>query len=52
MKIRFDTRMRAVTFKLEEELLQELDLYAINNNLDRSSVIRKAIEFYLKHKGE
>jgi len=39
--------MRIVTFKLEEELLQQLDLYCINNKLDRSSVIRQAIKFYL-----
>ena len=39
--------MRIVTFKLEEELLQQLDLYCINNKLDRSSVIRQAIRFYL-----
>ncbi|PVU76239.1 CopG family transcriptional regulator [Sulfolobus islandicus] len=39
--------MRIVTFKLEEELLQQLDLYCINNKLDRSSVIREAIKFYL-----
>jgi Ribbon-helix-helix protein, copG family. len=39
--------MRIVTFKLEEELLQQLDLYCINNKLDRSSVIREAIKLYL-----
>jgi len=39
--------MRVVTFKLEEELLEQLDLYCINNKLDRSSVIRQAIKFYL-----
>ena len=39
--------MRIVTFKLEEKLLQQLDLYCINNKLDRSSVIREAIKFYL-----
>jgi len=40
--------MRVVTFKLEEELLEQLDLYCINNKLDRSSVIRQAIKFYLR----
>ena len=39
--------MRIVTFKLEEELLQQLDLYCINNKLGRSSVIREAIKLYL-----
>jgi metal-responsive CopG/Arc/MetJ family transcriptional regulator len=39
--------MRIVTFKLEEELLQQLDLYCANNRLVRSEVIREAIKFYL-----
>ncbi|WP_048052211.1 ribbon-helix-helix protein, CopG family [Saccharolobus islandicus] len=39
--------MRIVTFKLEEELLQQLDLYCINNAKERSEVIRTAIKFYL-----
>jgi metal-responsive CopG/Arc/MetJ family transcriptional regulator len=39
--------MRVVTFKMEEDLLEQLDLYCINNKLDRSSVIRQAIKFYL-----
>jgi metal-responsive CopG/Arc/MetJ family transcriptional regulator len=41
-------RTRVVTFKIDEELLTELDLYCINNKLDRSQVIRDAIKFYLK----
>ena len=39
--------MRVVTFKVDEELLQLLDLYCINNKLGRSEVIRDAIKFYL-----
>jgi metal-responsive CopG/Arc/MetJ family transcriptional regulator len=39
--------MRIVTFKLEEELLQQLDLYCANNRLVRSEVIRDAIKLYL-----
>jgi len=39
--------MRIVTFKLEEELLQQLDLYCINNAKERSEVIRDAIKLYL-----
>jgi metal-responsive CopG/Arc/MetJ family transcriptional regulator len=39
--------MRIVTFKIEEELLQQLDLYCINNKLVRSEVIRDAIKLYL-----
>jgi metal-responsive CopG/Arc/MetJ family transcriptional regulator len=43
--------MRVVTFKLEEELLEQLDLYCINNAKERSEVIREAIRFYLSCKG-
>ncbi|BBG24126.1 ribbon-helix-helix protein, CopG family [Sulfuracidifex tepidarius] len=46
--------MRVITFKVDEELLQKLDLYCINNNLDRSEAIRDAIKLYLScvhHKG-
>ena len=42
--------MRVVTFKIDEELLQKLDVYALNQRLSRSDVIREAIEFYLKSK--
>ncbi len=31
--IKLNTQMRVVTFKLEEELLQKLDLYAVNSGL-------------------
>jgi len=41
--------MRAITFKLEEELLEKLDLFCANHKIDRSVVIRKAIESYLKN---
>lgn len=41
--------MRVITFKVNEELLQRLDLYCVNNNLGRSEVIRAAIEFYLDY---
>ncbi|PVU75829.1 CopG family transcriptional regulator [Sulfolobus sp. SCGC AB-777_G06] len=40
--------MRVVTFKLDEELLQLLDLYCINNKLVRSEVIRLAIQKFLE----
>ncbi|ACP36033.1 CopG domain protein DNA-binding domain protein [Sulfolobus islandicus L.S.2.15] len=39
--------MRVITFKVNEELLRELDLYCINNKLVRSEVIREAIKLYL-----
>ena len=35
--------MRIVTFKIEEDLFELLDVYAINNGLSRSEAIRKAI---------
>ncbi|MFP3203810.1 MAG: ribbon-helix-helix protein, CopG family [Sulfolobus sp.] len=43
--------MRIVSFKLDEELLQQLDLYCVNNAKERSEVIRTAIKFYLSCKG-
>jgi metal-responsive CopG/Arc/MetJ family transcriptional regulator len=36
--------MRVVTFKIEEDLLELLDRYAIKHNLNRSEAIRRAIE--------
>ncbi len=30
MKIKINTQLRVVTFKLDEDLLQNLDLYAVN----------------------
>ena len=42
--------MRVVTFKIDEKLLERLDMYAVNNKLSRSDVIREAIEFYLNVK--
>nr|WP_011225132.1 ribbon-helix-helix protein, CopG family [Sulfolobus islandicus]CAG38167.1 putative CopG protein [Sulfolobus islandicus] len=42
--------MKVVTFKIEEELLQELDLYAINSRNTRSEIIREAINLYLSIK--
>jgi metal-responsive CopG/Arc/MetJ family transcriptional regulator len=41
--------LRSVTFKLEEELLQELDLFCMNRKVDRSVIIREAIKSYLKN---
>ncbi|QJF12278.1 putative transcriptional regulator [Saccharolobus solfataricus rod-shaped virus 1] len=36
--------MKVVTFKIDEDLLELLDAYAIKNRLHRSEAIRKAIE--------
>ena len=38
--------MRVVTFKLDEDLLQKLDLYAINSGLTRSDIIKEALKLY------
>ncbi|AAY80724.1 ribbon-helix-helix protein, CopG family [Sulfolobus acidocaldarius] len=40
--------MRVITFKVDEDLLQELDLYAINSKSSRSEIIREALIRYLK----
>jgi metal-responsive CopG/Arc/MetJ family transcriptional regulator len=36
--------MRVVTFKVEEDLVELLDRYAIRQGLNRSEAIRKIIE--------
>ena len=40
--------MRVVTFRVEEDLLELLDSYAIKYKLSRSEAIRKAIELLVK----
>jgi metal-responsive CopG/Arc/MetJ family transcriptional regulator len=40
--------MRVVTFKVEDNLLELLDRYAIKYNLNRSEAIRRAIERMIK----
>jgi metal-responsive CopG/Arc/MetJ family transcriptional regulator len=44
--------MRTITFKIEENLLEMLDWYAIRNKMYRSEVIREAIEKLLKEELE
>lgn len=44
--------MRVVTFKIEETLLERLDVYAIKYQLTRSEAIRKAIEKLLQEEAE
>jgi metal-responsive CopG/Arc/MetJ family transcriptional regulator len=39
--------MEVIAFKLEKELLEKLNLCAVNMNLSRSEVIRLALEKYL-----
>jgi metal-responsive CopG/Arc/MetJ family transcriptional regulator len=40
-----------VTFKIEDDTLLKIDIYAINHRLSRSDVIREAILNYLKENG-
>ncbi len=40
--------MRVVTFKLPDDLLEELDRYALSAGVSRSEVIRDAIMVYLR----
>lgn len=40
--------LRVVTFKVEEDFLEEMDLAARRLGLSRSDLIREAIENYLK----
>ena len=40
-----------VTFKIDDDILTKIDLYAINHRLSRSDVIREAIWNYLKENG-
>ena len=40
--------MRIVTFKVEEDLLELLDRYAMKHRLNRSEAIRKAIALLVK----
>ncbi len=39
--------MRIITFKIDEDLLEQVDLYAQKENTTRSEFIRKAIIEYL-----
>jgi metal-responsive CopG/Arc/MetJ family transcriptional regulator len=40
--------LRVVTFKIDSELLRELDRYCIFNRMSRSEAIRKAVILMLK----
>lgn len=42
--------LRIVTFKIEEELLEEVDKLALKLGVSRSTIIRWAIEYYLEQK--
>ncbi|AAS89075.1 hypothetical protein A61 [Sulfolobus turreted icosahedral virus 1] len=44
--------MRIITFKIEEELLELLERYALRYKLNRSEAIRKAIEMLVKEELE
>ncbi len=40
--------MRTITFKIEEDILEILDRYAIENRLYRSEAIREAIKWFVR----
>jgi len=41
-------RMKIIAVKLPDDLFRELDLFAMNNWLSRSDVVREALECYLR----
>jgi len=43
--------IRVVTFKVDEEVVEELDRLAKRRRLTRSELIREAIERYLREQG-
>jgi len=43
--------MRIITVKMDEELVQLIDLYAVNKRMSRSEVIREAVIEYLVIRG-
>jgi len=46
--VRASMGLRVVTFKVEEDFLEKMDLAARRLGLSRSDLIREAIENYLK----
>lgn len=42
------SRLKAISFKIDLDLLEQLDNYAIKYGLNRSEAIRKAIENLVK----
>jgi hypothetical protein len=42
---------RVFTFKVYNQFLNEIDLYAINHRIPRSQVVRNAIAYYLEKYG-
>ena len=40
--------MKTITVKVSDELFAKLDLFAMNNWLSRSDVVRDALECYLR----
>ncbi len=45
------SKMVVVTFKVDYEILLQLDLYAINKRITRSEAIREAIASLLENHG-
>lgn len=45
-------KMRSVSFKIDDYLLEKLNKYAIEHRMNRSEAIRKAIELLLNQEKE
>jgi len=44
--------VRVVTFKIDEELLYKLDVYAVKLGMSRSELIRHLIKEYIREKSK
>jgi metal-responsive CopG/Arc/MetJ family transcriptional regulator len=47
-EVKEERRIRVVSMTIDEELLDQLETYAIRNKLSRSEVIRRAVKRLLK----
>ena len=43
--------MKTITVKLSDDLFKELEMFAMNNWMSKSDVVRDAIECYLRVRG-
>ena len=44
--------MKVITFKVDLDLISQLDRFAVSKNLTRSEVIRRAIRSYIRNHRE
>ena len=50
-EIEEERRIRVVSMTIDEELLEQLEIYAVKHKLSRSEVIRRAIRLLLTKGG-